>query len=265
MINKITFYDKDLVDLIINDFKFLKKNIKLEKYFWGYKLDNTKKYFSFFFSLYKKSYLLFTFRTNQNEENKKRIYVNYENIGIIKYIIEKILSNEEIEDVYSDYLFEVTDVDELLEAKNCHLKLDGLEIIEEPNGISLDEIEMPLRLKKALYRYDILTLKQFLNIDIKYLEKMKYFGKKTYIDALKLKYEYMKTEELKEEIEECSKHYIKEGNQGKKWEIQEDQQLIEEFVMGKSMKDISIIHERTRGAIRRRLSHLNLIEGSTKK
>ena len=49
-----------------------------------------------------------------------------------------------------------------------------------------------------------------------------------------------------------------------KGEIHEDQQLIEEFVMGKSIKEISIIHERTRGAIRRRLLHLNLIEKSQK-
>ena len=48
----------------------------------------------------------------------------------------------------------------------------------------------------------------------------------------------MKTEELKLEIEEC-KGFLKK-NQGKKWEIHEDQQLLEEFVTGKSIKEISI-------------------------
>ena len=59
MINKIIFYDKELVDLIINDFNFLKKNLKNDKNFWGYKVDTSKKYFSFFSLYIKKLFIIY--------------------------------------------------------------------------------------------------------------------------------------------------------------------------------------------------------------
>ena len=47
-------------------------------------------------------------------------------------------------------------------------------------------------------------------------------------------------------------------NQGSKWTAEEDEQLIAEFKEGKSVKEISAVHQRNIGAIRSRLSKLGV-------
>ena len=47
-------------------------------------------------------------------------------------------------------------------------------------------------------------------------------------------------------------------NQGQKWSAEEDEQLLAEFNEGKSVKEMSALHQRNIGAIRSRLSKLGV-------
>ena len=51
-----------------------------------------------------------------------------------------------------------------------------------------------------------------------------------------------------------------DSNRWKKWKLIEEQHLIEEFIMGKSIKEISEKHNRTKNAIITRLIKLKLIK-----
>ena len=188
-------FDIELISRIIEPF-----NIKMElsKFFCGYKL-NDNSYYSFFFSFHKNDVLLFTFRFNQKSSSNTRIYVTYNNIDLIRAIIDAIL-HENILDrrIYEAYIYEENNINEkreiesslsqkTIEALNCHWKLPGLTVLPDPNGINISKLNISYRLMNALYRYDIVTIKQLMDLDPLAMEKMRLLGRKSYKEALNIK------------------------------------------------------------------------------
>lgn len=208
----INNYDLDLINKIIMPFNLkpvIKENNK-DKDFWGYKI-NPDLYYSFFFSLHKKEVLLFTFRFYQNSLSNVKIYVNYDNIEVIRIIIKAILDNKTIDKkVYEEYIYqertstekenEIKQIDSSVksntkEALECHWKLPGLTIIPDPNGINISTLSMSERLRNALYRYDVTTVKQFMALDISIMLEMRFLGKKSLKEAIHIKNKLMGTTE----------------------------------------------------------------------
>lgn len=227
-------YDVNLINEIILPYDFIlkKHNIKKENEFWGYKLDNNS-YFSFFFSVYKKEVLSFAFRFDKDDLSKTRIYVTKENIEIIRKIINSILTNKPIDKcIYEDYIFEVKTQDEKQikeenkkeknkdisrkekteEALKCHWKLPGLNIIEDPNGIDISTLDISYRLMNALYRYDIITVKQFMDLDPNIMRNMRLLGRKSFNEALYLKLKLNGTNDDAKEIVYDNFQFIDEYN-----------------------------------------------------
>lgn len=194
IMNIIREYDKKLVEIIMQDVCLDYYSKIEEKKFLGFKLKNHN-YFHFFFSLYKDDALLFTFRKNIEEKDVERIYINYENIDVVQKIINNLLlKNDFSDDIYKDYLYILPENIQLKsteEALNCHFKIDGFTPIEDVGGKSLDKVNISLRLKNALYRYDILTVNQLINTPNDVLLKMNYIGRKSLKEAIKIKNEIL--------------------------------------------------------------------------
>ena len=62
-------------------------------------------------------------------------------------------------------------------------------------------------------------------------------------------------------ISKKTNYYVsKPKNNGSLWELAEEQQLVEEFIMGKRIEEIALIHDRTYGGIRSRLRKLQFFD-----
>ena len=116
----IHYFDINIIEYILSDINLKNFFLKKSNNFIGIKLDK-EAYFLFFFSLYKKNVLLFTFRTNVVNKEKIRIYVKEDNKHTIKTIIKYLLNGDILsENLYKQYEF----IDEIQTSNNDSVTQD---------------------------------------------------------------------------------------------------------------------------------------------
>ena len=158
-----------------------------------------------------------------------------------------------------------------------HNKKETLETIAIDYNITRERIRQLLKRTKRMlkkYNYQIIPLfneiigeKQYSYLIDGIIKQSSY---KTLEGILNIVLNNNEFEFIKEKIDICmelsdfndNEEKNNDSNRWKKWKLIEEQLLMEEFIMGKSIKEISEKHNRTKNAIIKRLIKLKLIKPS---